>query len=397
MIVNKQIKNIAFFLVFITNAFSQSENKEALINYFDNAKNLDPIEGIWSLNVVNTLTYNNQIIMRDTDEVLSEWGIKRDDKLMFKVKDLGVGSRSEIGSFSAYFESSAIDGFYTYKVHFNNPDWEAESNVKLKKNFLIEYGYYVDEKFLKATFKNNFKEGMRLHWKFIWTKKYPKLSNSEYIEKNNKNWKGNGTAFFIDKAGFLATNYHVIADASRIEIEFFRQGKKRIYKVKVVKIDKQNDLAILKIINESFEPFSSLPYNFQTSLEDVGSSIFTLGYPMALSVMGSEIKFTDGKISSITGFKGNISSYQITAPVQKGNSGGPLFDFDGNIIGVNSSKISSNVADNVSYAIKSSYLKNLIDVLPKSLHLPNSNSIKNKTLTQKIKIISDYVVLLKVK
>jgi S1-C subfamily serine protease len=216
--------------------------------------------------------------------------------------------------------------------------------------------------------------------------------NSDYGD-----WKGNGTGFFLSKDGYLATNYHVVAEASEIEIEFIRNGQKQNYKVKVIQSDKQNDLAILKIDDNSFIPFSSIPYNFQTTLTDVGSNVFALGYPMALSVMGTEIKFTDGKISSKTGFQGDISTYQMTTPIQPGNSGGPLFDFDGNLIGINSAKIRADVADNVSYAIKSSYLKNLIDVLPTTLSLPNDKTIMNKPLTEKIKIISDYVVLIRIK
>ncbi|MEZ4951249.1 MAG: serine protease [Saprospiraceae bacterium] len=194
-----------------------------------------------------------------------------------------------------------------------------------------------------------------------------------------------------------AANYHVISNASEIEIEFIRNGQKQIHRTKVIQSDKLNDLAILKIDDDSFHPFINIPYNFKTNLSDVGSNVFALGYPMALSLMGSEIKFTDGKISSKTGFQNDISTYQMTTPIQPGNSGGPLFDFDGNLIGVNSAKIPADVADNVSYAIKTSYLKNLIDVLPSNLKLPNDKTIMNKTLTEKIKILSDYVVLIKIK
>ncbi|MBP6872076.1 MAG: trypsin-like peptidase domain-containing protein [Bacteroidales bacterium] len=214
---------------------------------------------------------------------------------------------------------------------------------------------------------------------------------------NSEGWKGNGTGFFISTDGYLATNYHVISEASEIEIEFIRNGQKQNYKAKVVQSDKQNDLAILIVDDNSFRPFISVPYNFQTSISDVGSNVFALGYPMALTVMGTEIKFTDGKISSKTGFQGDIATYQMTTPIQPGNSGGPLFDYDGNLIGINSSKIRSDYADNVSYAIKTNYLKNLIDVLPVTLKLPNDKTIMSKTLTEKIKIMSDYVVLIRIK
>jgi S1-C subfamily serine protease len=212
---------------------------------------------------------------------------------------------------------------------------------------------------------------------------------------NNTNWKGNGTGFFIDAKGYITTNYHVIENASDIEIDLIQNGQTKSYKAKVISCDKQNDLAIIKIDDKNFKPYSNLPYNFKTKISDIGSNVFVLGYPMALSVMGSEVKFTDGKISSKTGYQGDITTYQISVPVQPGNSGGPLFDYDGNIIGVVSAKIMA--ADNVSYAIKSNFLKNLLDVLPENLNTPNDQSLITKSLTQKIKILSDYVVMIKIK
>ena len=223
-------------------------------------------------------------------------------------------------------------------------------------------------------------------------------SNNQNID-NNSDWKGNGTGFFIDKNGYIATNYHVVEDANNIEIEFIRNGIKKTYSASVIQSDRQNDISIIKINSDEFKPFLKLPYNFKTNISDVGSNIFALGYPMALSLMGTEIKFTDGKISSKTGIQGDITSYQISVPIQPGNSGGPLFDFDGNLIGITSSGVNRelDITENVNYAIKSSYLKNLIDVLDYKLTLPNDTSISNMTLTEKIKKLSDYVVLIKVK
>lgn len=218
-----------------------------------------------------------------------------------------------------------------------------------------------------------------------------------YHDRQNNNWQGNGTGFFISNTGYIATNYHVIAEASEIEIEFLRHGEKQVFKAKVIQVDKNNDLAILKINDNSFSPFATIPYNFQSSLSQVGSNVFALGYPMALTIMGKEIKFTDGKISSKTGYQGNISTYQTTTPIQPGNSGGPLFDYDGNLIGINSAILRPDVADNVSYSIKSSYLKNPVDVLDYEIELPNDKTIATKSLTEMIKILSDYVVLIKTK
>ena len=99
-----------------------------------------------------------------------------------------------------------------------------------------------------------------------------------------------------------------------------------------------------------------------------------------------DIKLTNGIISSRTGYEGNVAQYQISAPVQPGNSGGPLFDKDGNIIGVVQAKHS--LAENAGYAIKASYVRNLIDLLPTPITLPEHNILKGKTLTQQVELAS---------
>ena len=113
--------------------------------------------------------------------------------------------------------------------------------------------------------------------------------------------------------------------------------------------------------------------------------------------MGKEIKVTEGIISSTSGAMGDITTYQITASIQAGNSGGPLFDDKGNLVGINSSKFKSDETENVNYSIKSSYVMNLIDALPKTIDLPSSTKLQSLPLTEQIKEISKYVVLIKVK
>ena len=147
----------------------------------------------------------------------------------------------------------------------------------------------------------------------------------------------------------------------------------------------------------NFDGLDDLPYNFQSRSSDVGTTVYAYGYPMALTAMGKEIKVTDGIINSKSGFQGDITTYQISAPIQGGNSGGPLFDDQGNFIGINSAVIRKDIADNVGYSIKSSYVLSLIDVLPKSIDLPSSTELKSLPLTEQIKQISKFVVLIKVK
>ena len=113
--------------------------------------------------------------------------------------------------------------------------------------------------------------------------------------------------------------------------------------------------------------------------------------------MGKEIKVTDGIISSKTGLDGNITTYQITAPIQGGNSGGPLFDDKGNFIGINSSGLSAVEIENVGYSIKTKYAETLIDVLPKSIDLPSNKKLASLGIQEQVKEITKYVVLIKVK
>ncbi len=207
-------------------------------------------------------------------------------------------------------------------------------------------------------------------------------------------WKSSGSGFFVDPRGFIVTNFHVIEGASEIEISLPKSGKQGVFKGKVILTDRQNDLAMVRIDDPQFKATPILPYSISSSTVDVGSDVFALGYP-AMSILGDEVKFTDGKISSKTGYKGDVTAYQISVPVQPGSSGGPLFDYDGRIIGVVNAKVMA--LDNVSYAVKSSYLLNLLDALPEPLKPPNDRSISQRPLTEKVKAVSEYVVLIKVR
>lgn len=211
-------------------------------------------------------------------------------------------------------------------------------------------------------------------------------------------WKTSGSGFFIDEQGYFVTNYHVVKDAKTIEISFPRYGQMETHLADIVMSDKQNDLSILKINSTDFIPLPPIPYNISTKIKDTGSEVFTLGFPIA-DIMGSEVKFTDGKISSKTGIQGDVTVYQISVPIQPGNSGGPLFDNQGNIVGITSSGLNRDYfkSENVNYAIKSSYLASLIDALPVTIQLQTYSDIVDLPLTEKIKLFQHYMVYVKVK
>ncbi|MGC6524822.1 MAG: S1C family serine protease [Flavobacteriaceae bacterium] len=282
------------------------------------------------------------------------------------------------GEEKAIIEKTASDEVATVIWKMGNKINEFESIASIKENAIIEFEFDGE--------------------KAILYKLFPTLDKSINTTKKTTNeWSGNGSGVIISKSGYIVTNHHVIEGANDIEIEFVENGELQKYNAEVVQSDKINDLAIIKIFDMSFNGLDNLPYNFKSRSSDVGTKVYAYGYPMALTVMGKEIKITDGIISSKSGYDGDITTYQISAPIQSGNSGGPLFDEKGSLIGINSSGLSKDVADNVGYAIKSSYILNLIDVLPVSIDLPSSTKLQSIPLTDQIKEISKYVVLIKVK
>ena len=186
-----------------------------------------------------------------------------------------------------------------------------------------------------------------------------------------------GTGFLINSEGYVLTNYHVIEDAKSIKIKGIKGDMSSTFSAKVVGIDIATDLALLQITSNLLS-FDSVHYfNGNIDLQK-GEDIYVLGYPLTQS-MGEEVKITKGVINSLSGYKGDLSSIQLSAQVQPGNSGGPVFNDAGQLIGVINAKLS--LADDVGYGIKMSYILNFLEQTGISFDVsePSSNSnILNK-------------------
>lgn len=171
-----------------------------------------------------------------------------------------------------------------------------------------------------------------------------------------------GTGFFISQNGYFVTCFHVIDGAKVIAI---RDSSGKTHQAFVVRTDINNDLALLKANGR----FSSLPIA-NSGVAKRGAGVITVGFPH-IDVQGAEPKVTDGIINSLTGIADDPRHFQISVPVQSGNSGGALVSMSGNIIGVVSSKLSAlkmfkstgDLPQNVNYAIKSNYLLELISTI----------------------------------
>lgn len=227
---------------------------------------------------------------------------------------------------------------------------------------------------------------------YIYLKTYPTSSSNVGGPNTNQGSSWTGTGFAL-KNGYIVTNNHVVDGASSILVQGIN-GTTVEYKAEVVAVDKNNDLALIRINDYRFDGFGSIPYSIKETLCDVGSDVFVLGYPLT-SYMGEEIKLTNGIISSRSGYQGDITTYQISAPVQPGNSGGPMFDKNGNVVGVVNAGIPG--AENVGYAIKTSYLFNLINSSVSSTIIPRNNTISTMSLSEKVKVLRNYTFYIKCK
>lgn len=173
-----------------------------------------------------------------------------------------------------------------------------------------------------------------------------------------------GSAFAMNNNGYIITSYHTIVGADSI---FIQNNLIERTLTTLILSDPKLDLAILKIENSSLYKNWKLPFNFKSKGIDIGEKVFTLGYPR------QEIVYGEGSLSSLTGYLNDTCMYQISIPVNPGNSGGPLLDENGTIIGVIRGKINS--AEGTGFAIKT-------DNILKSIQLSSPDSLKSKLLTK---------------
>lgn len=162
-----------------------------------------------------------------------------------------------------------------------------------------------------------------------------------------------GSGFVVSASGYLLTNNHVVNGCTKLKVHDSAKVK---HDVIVVATDAKNDLALLKTIKPASLPAATFRAN--GSVES-GESVVALGYPLA-GMLASEVNVSFGYVSATAGVADDTSKLQISAPVQPGNSGGPLLDQSGNLIGVVVSKLDAlkvakaigDIPQNINFAVK---------------------------------------------
>ena len=210
--------------------------------------------------------------------------------------------------------------------------------------------------------------------------------------KNSRSNPGNfrGTGFAISSDGYIITDYHVINNADSVYVQGV-DGKS--YKAKVIYSEPQTDIAILAINDPSFKTLGTIPYSFKKAETDIGENVFTIGYPSDKMVLGP------GFLTASSGYQNDTTAYEVSILLNPGNSGGPLLDNKGNLIGIIDAK--QTRMEGAGFAVKSNYLLKAIqdipaDSLKKPINTNNKNVLATLNRVQQIKKLQNFVFMVKV-
>lgn len=169
-----------------------------------------------------------------------------------------------------------------------------------------------------------------------------------------------GTGYFITAEGHIGTNAHVIGNCRSLDVP--GHGTARL-----VQADLQNDLAILQLDSKRSEHFAQFRAD-QPVMR--GEEIFVLGYPFA-QILDNNLNFTHGIVSSLAGIKGDDRHFMVSAPVQPGNSGGPVLDRTGALIGtvvsrldkLKTLRLAGDLPENINFAIRGRMMSEFMEKL----------------------------------
>ena len=305
----------------------------------------------------------------------------------FNTSDIIKIANKEVLEYKMYSEGPVlvgIDGNLYTQIEVKN-----DSVYYIGVNFIKGEGWKIELQ--EKIMLNETLEGEPIYFRIQEDIRYPIAT----MTKDSKNkGPGSGSGFLLNSLGYIVTNHHVIDNAEEITVKGIGGDFYTAHAVDVIVSDPNVDLAILKPKNPNLK-FEQPPYTLRTQQAETGEEVFVMGYPLK-STMGEEVKLTTGVISAKTGYEGSIGQYQVSAPIQPGNSGGPVFDKQGNIIAV---AFAHHIkAENASYAIKAAYLQTLLQLAGiKGDGKPENNSLQSLPLSEQVKAINPFVYIIETK
>jgi|LDZS01.1.fsa_nt_gi serine protease Do len=353
------LKQAVFALLSVMLVFAESSPsaEAALVDHFNKAiaienhlqgHELDPIEGIWLLReslrggqmfeiaiVPNTFSYPNYKQFDFVGITVDSTGFINKGETKLLVKKVSEGKYK--GRFIYIMKDAMSKSIQDFDLEFS-----LDNETRRFSCIMPPVGLFGSE------------------WEVQAEKTWPEDSGI----KGDK--PGTGTAFFVNN-DVLVTNEHVVRGFKTGKIRY----KDSIYQVDIIGRDEVNDLALLKVRFNDYKTLTSVNPLRMSDIYSVeaGETVFTIGYPL-IRELGVSPKISMGIINSLTGMNDDPRMYQISVPLQPGNSGGPIFDENGGVIGVAASglnvayymKIENFSPQNVNFAIKADYINNLLMV-----------------------------------
>jgi len=195
----------------------------------------------------------------------------------------------------------------------------------------------------------------------------------DWLNKYNDNDiipAGSGTGFFINREGTLLTNYHVIQGCTSVAL--YHTGIK--YPSSILASDRTNDIAILNSSKKSNQYFK-----VNKDGPDLLEEIFVAGYPLGLKVSNS-LKVSGGRVSSLAGYGDNYANFQIDAAMNPGNSGGPIINKKGNVVGIAVAQLTD--AQGFNFGIKSSTVSSFVNSNKIYFSSPNMTEMSSRELSK---------------
>lgn len=251
-----------------------------------------------------------------------------------------------------------------------------------------------------------FKDASGNEMRMALTREYPAASKPAPAKKPPRG-STVGSGFLLSTKGLIATNHHVVRNAVEVSVTFPLLGKR--FAADVVMTDQRNDLAVLKLrdADKVLASLGPLPYHLAKPNEvALGQDIVTMGFPLG-SELGESHKITTGVVSSLNGVRGEPGRMQISNSIQPGNSGGPVFNRKGQVVGVVVGALDDEyylekkgfVPQNVNFAVKINYLHGMVDLLSeaKECRVRPAKAPAPMTLEEQVKKYSPFVVMIRSK
>ncbi len=298
------------------------------------------------------------------DEVLSH---EYQDYIEFLLQLERHGERSKVKALLASLKKEHRSRWHKLKVGIekNKTIIDLFSRAAVFLLFSVLVYYLVDSKV------GNSEKQIRALGKKVHQIDYnQKVTAAKVAEKDKANYSG--TAFAISEDGLFVTANHIVNGADSVYIFL---GDDIAHKATVVSTDNTKDIAILKIANEEYSISDKFPYTIKTKKTQLSSDVYTLSFSKNDKV------YNRGYVSSLTGYDGDTTFYQLYLPASEGSSGSPVIDMNNNIIGFVSSK--NTHESDVTYAVKMEYVEDLVS---KAEDIESKTIFEQKEKQKKISI-----------